>query len=203
MSARTAPTSRGIPKLRYGIALLLGFGVLINYFDRVNLSVASRALDQQFGIGAIGFGVLSSAYSYTYAALQIPVGLALDRYGVATLGRVGALIWSLASFWSGLSGSFASFLGSRLLLGVGEAPTFPGNAKAIAAWLSPFGTRPRDRDLRFGCKARNWHRDPTRIGRRGSARLALGVLFHRRAQLRVLSALFCILPRAKSRRPAR
>jgi len=135
MSARTAPTSRGIPKLRYGIALLLGFGVLINYFDRVNLSVASRALDQQFGIGAIGFGVLSSAYSYTYAALQIPVGLALDRYGVATLGRVGALIWSLASFWSGLSGSFASFLGSRLLLGVGEAPTFPGNAKAIAAWF--------------------------------------------------------------------
>jgi len=54
---------------------------------------------------------------------------------VATLGRIGALIWSLASFWSGLSGSFASFLGSRLLLGVGEAPTFPGNAKAIAAWF--------------------------------------------------------------------
>jgi len=130
MSVRTASASRGVPKLRYGIALILGFGALINYFDRVNLSVASRALDQQFGIGAIGFGVLSSAYSYTYAALQIPVGLALDRYGVATLGRIGALIWSLASFWSGLSGSFASFLGSRLLLGVGEAPTFPGNAKA-------------------------------------------------------------------------
>jgi len=50
MSARTVPRSRGIPKLRYGIALLLGFGVLINYFDRVNLSVASRALDRQFGI---------------------------------------------------------------------------------------------------------------------------------------------------------
>jgi len=145
MSLRTAPASRGVPKLRYGIALILGFGVLINYFDRVNLSVASRALDQQFGIGAIGFGILSSAYSYTYAALQIPVGVALDRYGVATLGRIGALIWSIASFWSGLAGGFASFLGSRLLLGVGEAPTFPGTQRPSprGSHAPSAGSRPR------------------------------------------------------------
>ena len=120
-----------VPKLRYGIALILGFGVLINYFDRVNLSVAQGALHQQFGIDAVGFGILSSAYSYTYAALQLPVGILLDRFGVVVLGRAGALIWSIASFWSGAASSFASFLGSRLLLGVGESPTFPSNAKAV------------------------------------------------------------------------
>ena len=124
-----------VPKLRYGIALILGFGVLINYFDRVNLSVAQGALHQEFGIDAVGFGILSSAYSYTYAALQLPVGVVLDRFGVVALGRAGALIWSIASFWSAAATNFVSFFGSRLLLGVGEAPTFPSNAKAIAYWF--------------------------------------------------------------------
>lgn len=124
-----------VPRLRYGIAFVLGFGVLVNYFDRVNLSVAQGALHDQFGIDAVGFGILSSAYSYTYAVLQLPVGAVLDRFGVVAIGRVGALIWSIASFWSGAASNFASFFASRLLLGVGEAPTFPSNAKAIAAWF--------------------------------------------------------------------
>jgi sugar phosphate permease len=126
---------RGIPKLRYGIALLLGFGVLVNYFDRVNLSVAQGALHDQFGIDAVGFGVLSSAYSYTYAALQLPVGVLLDRFGIVTIGRAGALLWSVASFLTAAANGFVTFFGARLLLGVGEAPTFPGNAKAVAYWF--------------------------------------------------------------------
>ena len=126
---------RRVSKLRYGIALLLGFGVLINYFDRVNLSVAQGALHDEFGIDAVAFGILSSAYSYTYAALQLPVGVVLDRYGIVAIGRIGALLWSVASFLTAASTNFATFFGSRLLLGVGEAPTFPSNAKAIADWF--------------------------------------------------------------------
>jgi ACS family D-galactonate transporter-like MFS transporter len=124
-----------IPKLRYGIALLVGFGVLVNYFDRVNLSVARDALHTDFGVGAAAFGILSSAYSYTYAALQLPVGVILDRYGVKAVGRAGALLWSVASFLTAASVSFTTFFGARLLLGVGEAPTFPANAKAIGYWF--------------------------------------------------------------------
>ncbi|MBD5657075.1 MAG: MFS transporter [Candidatus Eremiobacteraeota bacterium] len=128
-------SGRGIPKLRYGIAFLLGFGVLINYFDRVNLSVAKDALHTDFGVDAVAFGILSSAYSYTYAALQIPVGVVLDRYGVMTVGRIAALLWSVASFLTAAAGNFASFFGARLVLGIGEAPTFPANAKAIGYWF--------------------------------------------------------------------
>ncbi len=124
-----------VAKLRYGIALVLGFGVLVNYFDRVNLSVAQTSLHRAFGIDAVGFGILSSAYSYTYAVLQLPVGVVLDRFGVVAIGRAGALIWSIASFWSGAASNFGGFFASRLLLGVGEAPTFPSNAKAVAAWF--------------------------------------------------------------------
>src|SRR5262249_12707108 len=83
------------PRRRWGIALLLGFCVLVNYFDRVNLSISQDALHAAFGISAVTFGYLLSAYSWTYAALQLPSGLLLDRFGVKLVGRVGALLWSV------------------------------------------------------------------------------------------------------------
>src|SRR5271167_2750939 len=90
--------TRRAPRRRWGIALLLGFGVLVNYFDRVNLSVSQEALHNAFGISTVMFGYLLSAYSWTYAAFQLPSGLILDRFGVKWVGRIGTLIWSVASF---------------------------------------------------------------------------------------------------------
>ena len=120
---------------RWRIALLLGIGVLINFFDRVNVSVAFSALHASWGISAVTFGYLASAYNWSYGALQIPVGVMLDRWGVRRVGRVAALLWSVASFASGLATGVYSFFAARLLLGIGEAPTFPANAKAIGYWF--------------------------------------------------------------------
>lgn len=125
----------GAPRRRWGIALLLGFGVLVNYFDRVNLSISQEALHATFGITAVTFGYLLSAYSWTYAALQLPAGLLLDRFGVKLVGRIGAFLWSVASFAAAVSTALPGFFAARLLLGVGEAPTFPANAKAIGYWF--------------------------------------------------------------------
>ncbi|RRA49379.1 MFS transporter [Acidipila sp. EB88] len=122
---------------RWRIALLLGFGVLVNYFDRVNLSVSHAALVTTFGISDVIFGYLSSAYSLTYAMCQLPVGILLDRFGVRRVGIVSTFLWSLASFASALTPSVGGFFASRFLLGVGEAPTFPGYAKAIGLWFPP------------------------------------------------------------------
>ncbi len=124
-----------IPRRRWGIAFLLGFGVLVNYFDRVNLSVSQVALHEAFGISTVTFGYLLSSYSWTYAAFQLPSGLILDRFGVKLVGRVGALLWSLASFAASVATGLGAFLGARLLLGIGEAPTFPANSKAIGYWF--------------------------------------------------------------------
>ncbi len=132
-SASRAPAHA--PHRRWRIAVLLGIGVLVNFFDRVNISVAHDALRTAWGISALTFGVLSSAYNWTYAVLQIPVGVMLDRWGVRRIGRVATLIWSLASFASGLATGVTSFFAARLLLGVGEAPTFPANAKAVGYWF--------------------------------------------------------------------
>jgi len=124
-----------VPKRRWGIALLLGFGVLVNYFDRVNLSVSRDALQASFGISAVMFGYLSSAYNWTYATLQLPSGLLLDRLGVRRVGLISTLIWSVASFAAAVSTGVGGLFGARFLLGIGEAPTFPANAKATGYWF--------------------------------------------------------------------
>src|SRR6266436_2501423 len=124
-----------IPRRRWTIALLLGFGGLVNYFDRVNLSVSRDALEASFGISAVMFGWLSGAYNWTYMLLQLPSGLLLDRFGVRRVGIVSTVIWSVASFAGAISTGIGSLFGARFLLGIGEAPTFPANSKATGYWF--------------------------------------------------------------------
>ena len=115
--------------------MLLGVGVIINFFDRVNLSVAITPLKGEFGLSTVAIGYLLSTYSWTYVLLQLPSGPVLDRYGVRPVIRISAFLWSVASFATGLARGFAGIISARLLLGVAEAPTFPGNAKAIGVWF--------------------------------------------------------------------
>jgi ACS family D-galactonate transporter-like MFS transporter len=136
--AETIPdkiASTPIPRRRWVIACVLGLGVLINYFDRVNISVSQAALHATFGITTVQFGYLLSAYSWTYAALQLPCGVLLDRLGVKLVGRISTLLWSVASFGAAAATGVGSFFVARLVLGVGEAPTFPANSKAIGYWF--------------------------------------------------------------------
>jgi ACS family D-galactonate transporter-like MFS transporter len=127
--------SRSLSPYRWNIAWLLGLGVLVNYFDRVNLSVSHEALITTFGISNIVFGYLSGAYNWTYALCQLPIGVLLDRFGVKRVGRISTFLWSIASFGAASTPNLGGFFAARLVLGVGEAPTFPANAKAIGQWF--------------------------------------------------------------------
>jgi MFS transporter, ACS family, D-galactonate transporter len=124
-----------VGRRRWRIATLLGIGVLVNYFDRVNISVAHDALHREFGISTVMFGYLLSSFNWTYALLQLPMGVLLDRYGVKPIGRISALLWTLASLAAAAAPNLGAFFGSRLLLGIGEAPTFPANVKATGYWF--------------------------------------------------------------------
>ena len=129
-----APAER-ITNLRWVIAGILGFGVLINYIDRGALSVAAKPLHDELGMGPEQFGILSSAFFAVYAFSQIPIGYILDRFGLVIVSRIGALLWSIASALTALAPNFASIYAARLFLGLAEAPTFPANAKAIGYWF--------------------------------------------------------------------
>ena len=87
----SAPNGRHTRR-RWRIAWLLGIGVLVNYFDRVNLSISQAALHHDFGIDTIVFGYLLGAYNWTYASLQLPIGVILDRFGVKRTGRVSIFL---------------------------------------------------------------------------------------------------------------
>lgn len=129
--------TQAVERRRWTIAFLLGIGVLVNYFDRVNLSVSHDALVSEFGISDVTFGFLLGAYNWTYAACQLPSGVLLDRFGVRRVGIVSSLIWSIASFAAAMARGMTGFFAARFLLGVGEAPTFPANAKAVGYWFPP------------------------------------------------------------------
>lgn len=131
---RTASIPR-IPRLRWRIAGLIGAGVLINYFDRISISVAGPQLEQSFHLTPVDLGVLFSAFFWTYALLQIPVGLVVDRLGVTRVGRWSAFLWTAASALTAFAGGFAGIFAARLLLGVAEAPSFPASSKATGYWF--------------------------------------------------------------------
>jgi sugar phosphate permease len=130
------PRDSSVPQRRWRIAFLLAFGVLVNFLDRINLSVSRDALHASFGLSLVAFGYLSSAFSWTYAVMQMPAGILLDRWGVRRVGRISAFLWSVASFAAAVAPGIHWFFGARLLLGVSESPTFPANAKALGYWFT-------------------------------------------------------------------
>ena len=108
---------------------------MIGYLDRVNISVAQQALHQRFGLTTVAFGYLLGAYSWTYAMLQLPSGVLLDRFGLRRVGIVSSFVWSAATFATAASQNVVSLFSSRLLLGVGESPIFPLSAAAVSRWF--------------------------------------------------------------------
>ncbi len=68
--------ARPLSNVRWEIGLLLGFGILVNYIDRVGLSVAQTPLHDEFATGPAEFGLLSSTFFWVYALCQTPIALA-------------------------------------------------------------------------------------------------------------------------------
>ena len=128
-------TTAGIPRLRWRIGSLLGAGVLINYFDRISLSVAGPQLQTTLGLSAPQLGLLFSAFFWTYALSQIPAGMILDRWGVTRVGRWSACLWGVASALTAIASGFVGIFAARALLGLAEAPSFPANSKATGYWF--------------------------------------------------------------------
>lgn len=124
-----------VGNVRWGIAVLLGVGIVINYLDRVNISVASKPLVQEYHLSNTQLGVILSSYLWTYALLQIPIGALLDLVGVKWLVRIGTIVWSIATFLTAIVSGYGLIILSRLLLGIAETPAFPGASKATGYWF--------------------------------------------------------------------
>ena len=130
-----AATAQRVPGRRWTIGILLGAGVLVNYIDRINLSVAAPQLQEAFNLSPEELGFLFSAFFWSYSLLQVPGGMVLDRFGVTRVGRWGAFLWAVASTITAIASGFGGILAARVLLGVAEAPAFPASQKATGYWF--------------------------------------------------------------------
>lgn len=131
----SAPTMGKRSHARITILGLITIGTMLNYLDRAVLGVAAPSMTRELSIDPVLMGLVFSAFSWTYAAAQIPGGAFLDRVGarLAYFWSVGA--WSLFTLLQGFSTGLASLLTFRLGLGVAEAPCFPTNSRILSTWF--------------------------------------------------------------------
>lgn len=128
--ARERPT-----RVRNTMLGLIATGTLINYLDRTILGVAAPALTQELGISAALMGVIFSAFSWSYAASQVPGGAFLDRFGTRLTYCLSVGFWSFFTLLQAFVSGIGALIGLRLALGVAESPCFPANSRVVATWF--------------------------------------------------------------------
>ncbi len=137
---------------RWFIIGLLFTASLINYLDRATVSIALPLISAELHLGPTTEGVLLSAFFWSYALMQIPIGWCADRFNLRWLYAGAFALWSIAQGLTGLAGSLATLIGFRIVLGIGESIYLPGGSKIVSllfareerglpSGLFDFGTR--------------------------------------------------------------
>jgi MFS transporter, ACS family, D-galactonate transporter len=108
---------------------------MINYLDRTVLGIAAPFLTRDLGLTATQMGLVFSAFSWSYALLQIPGGIFLDRFGTRLTYFIAVVFWSLFTALMAATRSLNGLLATRIGVGVFEAPCFPANSRVLATWF--------------------------------------------------------------------
>lgn len=121
--------------LRWWIVGLIFLATLINYIDRLTISVLAPEITRDLGLSNTEFGGIVTWFLLAYTISQSLSGKLYDRIGTRLGFTISIIVWSLAA----MAHAFARGLGSlslfRFILGFGEAGNWPGAAKTIAEWF--------------------------------------------------------------------
>ncbi len=116
----------------------------LTFVDRLNISIAGRYIQKEFGLSTQTMGWILSAFVLGYALFQVPAGWLGDRYGSRKVITVAIAWWSFFTAltarashlpfvrWVGVAWSFAII---RFVVGLGEGATFPNANKIVAVWM--------------------------------------------------------------------
>jgi MFS family permease len=127
---------RAIPWRPIAVVFLpFAAGYYLSYLFRTINAVIADRLASDLSLGAADLGLLTSAYFFTFAAAQLPVGMLLDRYGPRRVQAVMLLIATLGAALFAISHSFAAILLGRALIGLGVASALMAGLKAIILWF--------------------------------------------------------------------
>ena len=103
--------------------------------DRSNISVAATAISKELQLNTVELGFILSAFGWSYAALQIPGGILVDRFGPRIVYAIGLFTWSLVTLMQGFIKGFTGLFGLRLATGAFEAPAYPANNRIVTSWF--------------------------------------------------------------------
>jgi MFS family permease len=122
---------------RYAIVGITAVAALLLYIDRVCISILADPIQTDLALSERQKESALSAFFFTYALFQIPVGALADRFGPRLVLTVSIAAWSVVTAFTGLAWSFGSLLAVRLLLGLSEAGAYPAAASLIKRWAQP------------------------------------------------------------------
>jgi sugar phosphate permease len=109
-------------------------GYMLSYLFRTVNAVISPELTRDLALSPGALGLLTSAYFVAFAAMQIPAGMLLDRYGPRRVEPVLLLLAGSGALAFAFAGSESGLLAARALIGLGVAVCLMAPMKAIAAW---------------------------------------------------------------------
>lgn len=115
------------------LAVFLFFlGWVMSYADRQLITLALPYIGEDLSLAPTQQGMLISAFFVTYAIVQIPGGILVDKAGAKRTAVAGVLAWSIFTVATGTAGSFAVMLAIRALFGIGEGVYPAASVKAVA-----------------------------------------------------------------------
>ena len=120
---------------RWKIAFLIFLISFVAYMGRVNLSVATPVIMQEFGFTKIDMGFIQTCFFAGYALMQVPGGILSEKLGFRKTGALAILWWSLFTVLTAVSKGKTSFAIIRFLFGIGEGPVFPSLGSATFQWF--------------------------------------------------------------------
>lgn len=134
-TTRPAPATGGPSSVRYRVLGLTVAVYMITYMDRICISHAAPAIQEEFGFDRMTMAWIFSAFSWSYALFQIPGGWMGDRFGPRRVLSVIVIWWSMFTAASALAWNRWSMYACRLLFGLGESGAFPNATRALSQWL--------------------------------------------------------------------
>ena len=135
-----------IGRRRAWVIWLVGLSVyVLAVFHRTSLGVAGLLAAERFHISAAQLATFTVVQLTVYAAMQIPVGVLIDRFGSKRLMFTGLTLMTVGQFWFAFAGSFPVGIAARILLGAGDAMIFTSLLRLVAVWFrvkqAPFVTQ--------------------------------------------------------------
>lgn len=127
-------THLGYAWLIWGLSAAFYFS---DYLARVAPGVMHRSLQHDFGLNEAGFGILTASFYIPYIAMQIPVGLAVDRVSIRNLLTTMALLTAFGCCVFGLADSLMVASVGRMLIGFSAAFAFISTLRLATAWFPP------------------------------------------------------------------